>query len=56
MTSKEKKVVIKKAPVKYEKMFYEQSPTQMGIISSSSWTIPELDEKTKKKNSKKFFL
>jgi len=52
----EKKVVIKKAPVKYDKMFHEQTPTEMGIISSASWTIPELDKKVKKKNNKKFFL
>jgi len=51
-----KKIVIKKAPVKYDKMMHEQTTTQMGIISSGSWTIPELDEKTKKRNIKKFFL
>jgi hypothetical protein len=55
MSSKDK-IIIKKAPIEYDKMFYEQTPTGMGIVSSGSWTIPELDKKTKKKNNKKFFL
>jgi len=53
---KDKEVRIKKSPVKYDKMFFDQTPCQMGIVSSGSWRTPELDEKTKKRNSKKFYL